>query len=373
MKRIISLLLSSIMACSLLVSSAQTTVFDHSVFSSLPGYVSNTDDKSWRYEQYCESNSAGTYFGLGFVTEQESGEELDAPWVWVEYIEDDAAKVITGAAIKVDGALYEYANLDLAPDKSYATWNLGNIGHDMVNLLQNAQEIEARVSFDNQTAEFVLNTADAGGIKQWAGSILSSNLYSLVDEQVLLAYDNAYSQKAVIPTDQGGFDYTQFDALTGYKLDKIDKIWRYERFIEAEDDTLYFGLGFVADGYMQGATNYPWAWVEYRSARGDEPISMIKILADDTLFTFSDLKVFDGYSSWTLGKNASAIATQLAGAREIVVKIYFADYTKDFSFDEAQLEPLKSWGSALDKARVFSLLDQQTLLDFDELYKVTIE
>lgn len=373
MKRVISLLLSSIMTCSLLVSSAQTTVFDHSVFSSLPGYVSNNDDKSWRYEQYCESDSAGTYFGLGFVTEQVPGEEFDAPWVWVEYIENDAAKVITGAAIKVDGALYEYANLDPAPDKNYATWNLGNIGRDMVNLLQDAQKIEATVTFDNQTAEFVLNATDAGDIRQWAGSILSSNLYSLVDEQVLLSYDNAYSPKAVISPDQGTFDYTQFEALTGYKLDKIDKIWRFERYVETEAEMLYFGLGFVADGYMQGATNYPWAWVEYRNARGDEPISMIKILADDMLFTFSDLKAFDGYSSWTLGKNASAIAPQLAGAREMVVKIYFGDYTKDFSFDEAQLEPLKSWGSALDGAQVFTLLDQQTLLDFDKLYKVTVK
>ena len=373
MKRVISLLLSGIMICSLLVSSAQITVFDHNVFSSLPGYVSNHDSKSWRYEQYCESDSVGICFALGFVAGQEPGEELDAPWVWAEYSENDAAKVITGAAIQVDGALYEYTNLDLIPDKSYATWNLGNIGHDMIELLQDAQEIEVMVTFDNRTAEFVLDAANAGGIRQWAGSILSSNLYSFVDEQVLLAYDNADRPKAVIPLDQGGFSYMQFEALTGYKLDKIEKVWRYERCVETEENNLYFGLGFVADGYVQGAVNYPWAWVEYRSARGDEPISMIKILADDTLFTFSGLKVSDGYSSWTLGKNASAIAAQLAGAREMVVKIYFGDYTKDFSFDETQLEPLKSWGSALDSAQVFSLLDQKTLDDFDELHKVTVE
>lgn len=373
MKRVISLLLMGIMVLSLLVSSAQTYVFDHSVFSSLPGYVSNEEGKSWRYEQYYEMDSTDTYFGLGFVAEQEQGEVLDAPWVWVEYKEDDVTQIVTGIDLKVDGVLYQYINLDLAPDQSYATWILGKIGRDMVELLQYAQEIEISVSYDEQTAVFVLNVADAAGISQWAGSILSSTLYSFVDEQVLLAYDAAYSPEAAIPPDRGGFNHMQLEALEGYKLDKIDKIWRYERYIETEADNLYFGLGFVADGYVQGSANYPWAWIEYRSARGNEPISMIKILVDDTLYTFSALKLFDGYSSWTLGKNASAIAQQLANAKEVVVKIYFGDYTMDFSFDAEELEPLKYWGDAVNKAQIISLLDQQVLLDFDELYKVTVE
>ena len=365
--------MSGAMALSLAASSAQTKAFDHRVFTSLAGYSGNEEDGSWRYEQYCQTDSGNAHFGLGLVAEQGSDKELDAPWAWVEYTQDDMPKTIGSIGLRIDGALFEFINLDLASDGSYATWNLGRDGQDMLDKLRKAQEIRVTVVYDDLSAEFVLSGENAAGILSWANSILSSDLYSQLDEQLLLAYDTAYSPKAVILPDQGSFDQTQFDALVGFQQDKTGNAWRYERFIRAESGSMVFGIGFVADGSLQGQLNYPWAWVAYGSERGDEPISMIKFLIDDMLYTFSSLKVLNGYSCWTLGRKASAIAEKLIKAQTVTVKIYFDDETREFRFGIEDLEPLKSWGGAVSGAQIFSLLDQKLLFDFDEIYKVTIE
>ena len=373
MRSIIALLLSGAMALSLSASSALTSAFDHHVFTSLAGYSGNEEDGSWRYEQYCQADTGDAYFALGFVAERESSKELDAPWAWVEYRQDDTAKIIGSIGLKVDGVLFEFINLDLATDGSYATWNLGRVGQDMLDKLRLAQEIRVILGYDDRSAEFVLNGQDAAGIFGWADNILSSALYSQLDEQLLLAYDSAYSPKAVTLPDQGSFDQTQFDALEGFQLDNAGNAWRFERFVRAESGSGAFGIGFVADGNVQGQLNYPWAWVEYRSQGGDEPIGRVKLLIDDTLFTFSSLKVRNGYSCWTLGRKASAIVEKLTGARRVSVQIYFNDETRELAFGTAELEPLKSWGGAVSRAQIFSLLDQNLLVDLDEIYKVTIE
>lgn len=373
MKRIIALLLSGAMAFSLSAGSAQTNAFDHRVFSSLAGYTGNEEDGSWRYEQYCQAGGVDARFSLGFVAEQVSDKELDAPWAWAEYSQDDLAKTIDSIGLRVDGALFQFTNLDLAPDGSYATWSLGRISQDMLAILRHAQEIRITVVFDDQSAEIPLNAEDAAGIIRWADNIMSSALYSHLDEKLLLAYDTAYSPIAVTLPEQGSFDQAQFEALEGFELDHTGNAWRYERFVKKESGSTVFGVGFVADGTVRGPLSYPWAWVEYRSARGDEPIGMIKLLIDDRLYTFSSLKVLKGYSCWTLGRKASAITEKLIRAQMVTVTIYFGDEAREFRFGAEELEPLKSWGSTVNEARIFSLLDQKLLIDFDEIYKVTIE
>ena len=373
MRKIIALLLSCAMALSLSASSGQANAFDDSVFSSLAGYTLGEEDGSWRYEQGCFAYQGDSCLGLGFVAEQETGKELDAPWAWVEYTKNDAAKSIGSVFLKVDGAPFHFRNLDLASDGSYATWNLGKAGQDMLAKLQHAQEIRVTVVFDGQSAEFILTDRDAAGIIIWAQSILSSALYSCLDEQLLLAYDTAYSPQPVTTPAQGGFDQTQFEALEGYMLDNAGEVWRFERSVEVEAVSLYFGIGFVVDGDMRVPLNYPWAWVEYRSARGNEPVSRVKLFIDDTCYTFSSLKLLDGYSCWTLGSKACVIAEKLAKAQDAKVTICFHDDTRDFQFGAAALEPLQSWCDAVSGAQVFALLDQKLLLDFDEIYQVRVE
>ncbi len=373
MKRIIALLLSGAMTLLLSAASAQTNAFDHRVFSSLAGYTGTQEDGSWRYEQYCQAGSGDARFSLGFVAEQVSDKELDAPWVWAEYTQDDKAQTIDSIGLRVDGALFEFINLDLAPDGSYATWNLGRVGLDMLAVLRHAQEIRVTVVSDDQPAEFALHNDDAAGIIRWADNVLSSALFAHLDEKLLLAYDAAYSHRAGTLPGRGSFDQTQFEALEGFGLDNTGNTWRYERFVTKESGSTEFGIGFVADGTVWGPLNYPWAWVAYRSARGDEPIGMVKLLIDDRFYTFSSLKALRGYSCWTLGRKASAITEKLIKAQMVTVIICFGDETREFRFGTEELEPLKSWGSAVNEAQVFTLLDPKLLFDFDEIYKVTIE
>ena len=366
-------MLLAAMALPLSASSAQSNGFDHRGLSSLSGYAASEEDNSWRYEQYYEADKGDIYFGLGFVAEQENGKELDAPWAWVEYIKDDAAKTVDSIELKIDSALFRFSNLDLASDGSYATWNLGRLGQDMLTKLRHAKEIRVTVAFDAQSVEVVLTQADAAGIIRWADSILSSALFSYFNDQLMLAYDTAYSPQVITLSDQGIFDQTQLNVLEGYMLDETGAAWRYERLVERQTGSLYFGLGFVADGYVNGPLNYPWAWVAYHSAGEDDPISRINILVDDALYDFSSLKIRDGYSCWTLGWEASTIAEKLIMAQTVSVKIYFGDYIKDFRFGIAALEPLRTWGSTVTGTRIFSFLDQNLLNDLDDIYREPME
>lgn len=372
MKRSLSLALALLLALAALTAGAGAAVFDPAPLVVLPGF-SVEEDGAWRYEQAAAWEDEGDFVRLGFVVEGQPGEGQEAPWLWAEYLIGSEAQLIDAVTLSAQGTTHRYVDLDLGDDESYATWSLGLQGENLLRDLARGGGLLLTLHTNDGEKEVSFPPEDMAEVAAWSAAMIDQGYLRKVDSVELAHHDSQYLLRRGQPRDPGSFDYTAFEPETGFRVDKIDQTWRFERQADREGGGRSLSLGLVAEGQLAGPLHPPWMWAELAEGGQKLRVGALKLLVDDTLYSFNQLVVREGYSSWTLGLRSGRLLSQLPAARELVVKLFSGDYTYDFTFDEAALQPLILWGQALRRTGLTGYLDQEMLSEFDLKYEVRVE
>lgn len=362
----IALLLTLLLIVSPAIATAEAR-FHADALRGYSGY--SVEDDAWRLEYSVEGSLPGSTARIGLVAEGDVDGDSYPPWGWIEMRRDGQDVAVRGLELVVDGHIHAFTNLDDTADtrQVYTTWSIGQASLPVFEQLQSARVLRMRVYWEGGQEEFSLKEGSLTGFRQFSKAVLETGYLASIDPDMLAHADTLYHGPTVAlrPELTGEGWQQKLEGLSGYAFDADVDTWSYEGLLFSSDDRDELVLGFMFQGPPEGDPYAPWVFAELM--RNGQPLYpyQVKLVVDDSAFTYQKVNDEDGYVVWTLGALGSTLLEKLAQMDTMEVKLYHPEGVDSYAFRGSGLVSVRNWATTLHALHVFDIFDDITLMYHD--------
>jgi len=197
MKKIIGTFLLLLLFVTLISADAQS--FSSIVFNNLPGFTYDKTTTAWGYIRTYTKRFLNADVNV-MLMQSGIAKVLDGPpWITIQIVDNNSKplSMATDITLMVDGKWYTFANLIPDSDEGTAALILGNVGKSLMEDIASAKNVSVTIYMYSDNFSFSIPEYElAGSFKVFAENILKNNVFSYVDETILLQCDEYFDAHA---------------------------------------------------------------------------------------------------------------------------------------------------------------------------------